>query len=354
MGDRLARAWRRHPVVSFFRHRRQVTFYRQLHALLAAGIALPTAFEQLVRFAPDAALAKALSRVGRDVQAGSTLGDAMATSSAQLDDANIELIAFAEEAGKLEVVVAAIISHLEKVQSLRWRAVMMMLWPSYLGVAVVFVGPLLEVAQRLKPGLSIGAMYVSSLLGTLSWAVVVLGGLFAAPLLLAVGRLDLQWDRLVRSLPLVSRPLRSLYASRFVMILGLGTASGMEVHRNLRAAVKATQSPSLSAALPEVEAALRAGATLTEAVDRLGLLERLTLGSLAVAESTGTLDETLARVSRQLEEEALRAAQLLMIILVAVVAVALVAKIIVSILGASLGSMKQIYDVAGGGNPDSL
>jgi type IV pilus assembly protein PilC len=331
-----------------------VTFYRQFHALVTAGMALPLAFEQLVRFAPHPAMAQALARVAGDVRAGSTLGEALGRHGAQLDDANIELIAFAEEAGKLEAVVAAIIAHLEKVQSLRWRALMMMIWPGYLGAAVVFVGPLLEVAQGLKPGMSIGALYLSSLGRTLGWAVVAVGGFFVAPLLVAVAGLEVQWDRLVRSLPLVSRPVRDLYASRFVMTLGLGTAAGMETHRTLRAAVKATYSPSLFVDVSKAEAALRAGETLTDAVERLELLDRSSLGSLAVAESTGTLDETLAVLSRQLEEAALRAMRLLMIAVVALIVVVLLVKIVVSILGAALGPMKRLYDAAGSGNLDSL
>ena len=56
--------------------------------------------------------------------------------------------------------------------------------------------------------------------------------------------------------------------------------------------------------------------------------------SLAVAESPGTLDETLAVLSRQLEEAALRAMRLLMIAVVALIVVLLLVKIVFSLLGA--------------------
>jgi len=243
LAERLARAWGRHPLVSFLRHGRRVAFFRQLHALLTAGIPLPTAFAQLVAYAPDARMGRALAAIARDVKGGGTLGEALGRHASELDDANVELIAFAEEAGKLEPVVAAIIGHLEKLQSLRWRATLMLLWPAYLGASVVFVGPLLEVAQTLKPGMSVGALYLSALAGSLGWAVLGLAGLLAAPLAIAAAGLEVWWDRWLLVIPLVSRSARGLYAARFVMTLGLGTDAGMEVHRSLKAAVKATGSP---------------------------------------------------------------------------------------------------------------
>ena len=157
-----------------------------------------------------------------------------------------------------------------------------------------------------------------------------------------------------RALPILSRSVREFYAARFVMTLGLGTAAGMEIHRTLRAAVKGTGSPSLLERLPEAEAALRSGATLTEAVDTLGLLDSSTLGTLAVAEATGTLDETLVRASRELQDSALRSMQILMIALVVLVGAGLIVKVVVSILGDALGPMKTLYDAAGTGNLDRL
>ena len=112
LSQRVGRAWLRHPVVAFLRHRRLITFYSQLHALIRAGIALPTAFTQLTQYAPDAAMAAGLAAVARDVRGGATLGEAMRKHEALFDDANVELIAFAEEAGRLESICAGVANHL--------------------------------------------------------------------------------------------------------------------------------------------------------------------------------------------------------------------------------------------------
>ncbi len=349
---RLSRAWLRHPLVAFVRHRKVITFYQQLHSLIRAGVALPTAFTQLTQFAPDAAMATGLASVARDVRGGATLGDALRRHGALFDDANVELIAFAEEAGRLEPVAAAIISHLEKVQAQRWQALMGALWPMYLGAGFLFVGPLLSVAQQVKSAEQVGGLYVSGLLGSLGTAGLVVGGVLGFPFLIAAFDLEAKWDRLMRRLPFVSAPMRQLAASRFVMGLGLAAASGMELGRALQLAVKATSSQSVAADLPRAERKLRAGGTLTEAVGELGLLDRSSLGTLSVAETTGTLDDTLERMSRELQESSLRAMRFLVLIVTALVCGVLLVKIVGGMLATLLGPVKTLYDTAGSGNFD--
>jgi type II secretory pathway component PulF len=347
---RLGRAWLRHPVVAFVRHRRLITFYSQLHALIRAGIALPTAFTQLTQFAPDAAMARGLAAVARDVRGGETLGGAMQKHGALFDDANVELIAFAEEAGKLEPICAGVVAHLEKVQAQRWQAVLGALWPMYLGAGFVFVGPLLGVAQQMTPEASIGGLYVSGLFSSVSTALLMLTLVLGAPFLIAALDQETAWDRFRRRIPFVSAPMRQLAASRLVLGLGLATGAGMEAVRSLRLAVKATGSPSLLAELPRVEAKLRAGSTLTEAVGVLGVLDLSSLGTLSIAETTGTLDETLERMSRELQESSLRAMRLLILFVTMLVAVVLLVKIVGSMLAVLLGPVKKLYDAAGSGS----
>ncbi len=353
LSERLSRAWLRHPVIAFVRHRRLVTFYSQLHALIRAGIPLPTAFTQLGEFAPDAAMARGLAAVARDVRGGDTLGQAMRKHSALFDDANVELIAFAEEAGRLETVCAGVVSHLEKVQTQRWQAILGALWPMYLGGAFIFVGPLLGVAQQVSSANApIGTLYLSGLFDTLSTTLLLLTAVLGAPFLIAAVNQETAWDRLKRRIPFVSAPLRQLAASRLVLGLGLANASGMEAMRAITLAIKATSSPSLLAELPRVEAKLRGGSTLTDAVRELGLLDRTSLGTLSIAETTGTLDEALERLSRELQESSLRATRILILIVTALVAGLLLVKIVMGMVGVILGPIKKLYDAAGSGNLD--
>ncbi|MBI5477578.1 MAG: type II secretion system F family protein [Deltaproteobacteria bacterium] len=351
---RLARAWAHHPVIALARHKKRIVFYRQFHSLLRAGVALPVAFAELSKYAPDDAFAVALRTVSHEVQAGATLAEAMRGHTGLFDDVNVELIAFAEEAGKLDPVLTALIAHLEEVQQLRWRVVMMSLWPLYLAGAFVFVGPLLTVAQSVKSAGDVGSSYLGGLVGNLAVVGSIVGLVFFAPLLLAAFALELPWDRFKRRAPLVAGVVRNLYASRLVMTLGLGLDAGLEVMRVLEVAVRATGSPSLLAALPGVTAHLRGGGTLTDALGTLGLLDRSALGALAVAERTGDYSTTLDRLAKELQASSVRAMVVLVVALVVLVAGTLLVKIVVAMLGTLFGPVKSYYDAVGSGDVDKL
>ncbi|MGV3621277.1 MAG: type II secretion system F family protein [Archangium sp.] len=350
MKERLRRAWFRHPVVAFFRARKLIAFYRQLHSLIRAGVPLTTAFGQLQQYAPDDGIARGLAAVARDVRGGHSLGDAMRTHAALFDDAYVELIAFAEEAGKLQPVSQAIVEHLERVQKQRWKAVMGALWPAYLGAAFVFVGPLLGVSQSATSMASVGGAYFAGLVSSLLSAVGVVGALFSVPFVLAALNVETQWDRFVRGVPMIGAPVRQLAASRLVLGLSLASSSGLEVQRSIRIAARATGRPSIVADVEKAEASVRAGSTLTEAIAKLNVLDRTSLGSLSVAETTGTLDTTLEKLAQELEEQSQRAMRFLIIAVTALVAGVLLVKIVMGILGTLFGPIKKLYDAAGSGS----
>lgn len=352
MKERLRRAWYRHPVIGFFRARRLMAFYRQLNSLIRAGIALPTAFGQLQQYAPDAGIARGLAAVARDVRGGHSLGDAMRAHAALFDDAYVELIAFAEEAGRLQSVSQSIVDHLERVQKQRWKAVMGALWPAYLGGAFVFVSPLLGVAQHTTSLGSVGAAYFAGLFSSLVSAVALVGGLMSAPFVIAALDIDVAWDRFVRRVPFLSAPLRQLAASRLVLGLGLASASGMEVQRSIRIAARATARPSIVVDVEKAEASLRAGSTLTEAISTLNVLDRTSLGALSVAEMTGTLDTTLEKLAHDLEASSLRAMRFLTLAITLLIAGFLLVKIVMGLLGTIFGPIKTFYDSVGSGNID--
>jgi hypothetical protein len=57
-------------------------------------------------------------------------------------------------------------------------------------------------------------------------------------------------------------------------------------------------------------------------------------------------------MSRELQESAMRATRLLMVLLIAAVAGVVLVKIVVAMLGVLLGPVKTLYDAAGSGKLD--
>lgn len=334
-------------VSQWLRYRRQEVFYRQFHALVKAGVPLPTAFVQLKTFAPDEAFAKGLSAVAREVASGKTLAEALSGQPTLFDADQTVLLGAAEQSGSLERVLDALAQHLEALRRLRWKAFLSSIWPAYLVGLAVFLAPLLRVSSAgVKSVGDVGAVYLAGLVpGVLLVGGAVVGVIFF-PVVIAALRLELAWDTVVLRLPGVGNALRSLAASRALLTLGLALSAGLEIATALRVAVLSTGRPSLVARAEAAVALVRSGGTLFSALSSLAFIDRLVLGQLGVAEHTGTLDETLTRLAPDVHQQTIRALQLLVLVVVGVIALFALVSIVTALLGTIFGPIKSAYDYA--------
>lgn len=340
----MARAWGRHPVVAFLTHGSRLAFYRQLKSLLASGMGLPVAFGEMQRYAGSARLRNALAAVNRDVAGGDGLAESMARHADLFDDATIELLVFAEEAGRMEEVLGRIIAHVEEVHRLRWTAIFGALWPLYLIGAFVFVGPLFGIANAAAAGnRNWFGVYAGGLGANLVVAIVCTAGMLAAPFVIAVFDADAAWDRIKLAVPGLGAALRRFYGARMFLSLGLGLSSGLEVGRALRLAVKGSGSATLTKRVDAAEAGIREGGTLVDAVESFGVFERTTLGTIAVGERTGRLEEALAQAARDAQEAGVRAVKVLILAVLAVVAAVVLVLIVRAVFGTLFGPIFDYY-----------
>lgn len=344
--------WSKNLISRWTRLRKQEVFFRQFHALVRAGIPLPTAFVQLRSFAPDEAFSAGLSKVAKLVASGQSLGDALRSQPALFEADQLELLSAAESSGSLDTVLAALATHLEEVRRLRWKAFISSIWPAYLLALVVFLGPLVRVGNSGVKSLGeVGGAYLSGLIPGLMTALALVVAIIVFPVLVAALRAEAAWDAFVLRLPGVGSALRSLAASRALLTLGLSLSAGLEVARAVRVAVVATARPSLMSQAEGAVAVIRRGGSLFEALSGLGLFSRQTLGQLGVAEQTGTLDQTLKRLAPEVHEDTIRAVRLLVIVVVGVIGAAALFVLVSTLLGAIMGPIKSYYDMAGNGLP---
>lgn len=310
---------------------------------------LPTAFVQLGRYAPDGRFEAGLKQVAREVAGGATL-EAALRRAALVDEASLELIAAAEASGSLERVLAALAAHREAVRTLQWQALLSSLWPGYLVGLLVFLGPLVRASgsgAQTSQGLFLAwvAGVVPGVLGLALMATL----LVLWPVIVSASGLEVQWDRLALRLPGVGSALRSLAASRSLMTLGLALGAGVEVAKAVRVALLASGRASLQRAAESAVQRVRSGGTLFDALTGMELFDRAVLGQLAVAEQTGTLEETLARLGPQLHESMSRSVRLLILAVTGLIAAGALLIIVRSLLGAVFGPLKAYFDAIGSG-----
>lgn len=345
----LASAWARHPLVAMVRHRPRLTFFQGLHSMIRAGVALPIAFSELSRGSAKDPFRRAVAQVGEAVAAGSGLAEAMRAQPRWFEPQVVELMGAAEATGTLESALARITEQLQEAQRMRWRAVSLCAYPAYLLAAFLFGGALLDTASSLMAagGTSdILSLFVSHFLQKVLTVSAFGLALFLAPLVLASPALEPHWEGLRLRVPVLGRVHRELQASRFSLVLGVALGAGLEAARSLQLALEATGSHLLRGRVNLALHRLRSGATLTDVVEWLGVLDGESLQQLATGERTGDLEPILAQVSRGHSEAAMRWLRTLMFVVITLLSVFLFATNIGKVAGLQGGYQRQLQGLS--------
>ncbi len=300
-------AWGRHPLVAMARYRSRHAFFHGLHTMVKAGLPLPMAFLELSRGAERDPFRRAVAEVGQAVAAGSGLAEAMRRAPGWFDSQVVEMLAVGELSGTLEGALARILADLEAAQRMRRRTLALCLYPAYLLGAFLIGGAILQAAGAYVasggtanlPALILGAV-VRNVLGAAS----VGAALFAFPLAIVALGVEEPWERFRAHVPLLGRVHAEFHASRFCQSLGSALGAGLETARSLQLALEATGSQVLRARAAEAHEHLGSGATLTEVVQRLGVLDGDSLRQLSTGERAGRVPAALEYVARGHSERA--------------------------------------------------
>jgi type II secretory pathway component PulF len=300
------------------RHRRRHTFYVGLHSMLRAGIPLTIALTELSRGANKDGFRRAVAEVRAAVDKGAGLAEAMRRHPSWFEPQVVAALEAAEVTGTFEHALAGIIERQEELQKLRMRTLSLCLYPSYLLAAVLIGGALLDGPAGLKKARSLDSLplVLGGSLGSRLLQVAVIGAaLFSAPLVLAALGLEERWEQLRARIPLLGGFYRRSQASRFCEVLGSSLGAGLDAARSLQLALDATGNTELRSRAGAAIQRLRGGATLTDVVEWLGVLDGESLRHLFIAERTGHVQPILEQQSRQQSEAGLRAMKALVIVL---------------------------------------
>jgi type IV pilus assembly protein PilC len=118
-------------------------------------------------------------------------------------------------------------------------------------------------------------------------------------------------DGLLMMIPVVGGCMRSFAIARFAWAFSLTQETGMPIARSLESSFKATGNGAFAGASRDVQERVLAGDELSIALAATRLFPEEFLQLVEVAETSGTLPETLKRLSPQFEDQARRSLMLL-------------------------------------------
>jgi len=292
-------------------------FCRSLGTMLDSGVPLLKALTVISKQQRGAEARRILDAVHDELRKGTDLATAMREHGTYFPELLIDMVNVAEQTGSMPEVLAGLASHYENLQRAKNMFLGAIAWPVIQLIAAVFIiaGMILVLGwiSQSRPGeggfdpLGFG---LKGEMGALLW----LSYCFGTALMMGV-----VYFLLVRGfrqasfvhgtllkIPVVGHCMRSFAIARFSWAYALTQQAGMDIKPSLEASFKATGNGAFVAATPRVVAMVMAGEDFVNAVADTGLFPRQFIEMARVGESSGTVPETLQRLSPQFEDEARR------------------------------------------------
>lgn len=311
------------------RSRSVLQFTHQLALLLGAGLPLDRCLAISTELTEDRQLIRVTERLRRNVEEGSSLGDAMAKHPKHFSDLYVNMVRAGEASGTLDKILARLTEFLEQLQHIREVVITALTYPLFLmtfalaAVAMIFT-VVVPKFSMVFAGMDRELPTPTRVIITASevfqryWLVFAIG---LAALVFGVvwffrtkeGR---EWlDKTVLRLPLIGDLVVKVQVSRFARILGTLVTGGVPILKALDIVTATLTNSVFSRSVASVGSGLKEGQGVAEPLRKAGVFPPLFLHMVTVGEETGKLEEMLLTVAGTYDEEVERGTKRLLSLL---------------------------------------
>ncbi len=295
---------------------------------------------------------KVLREVSDAIQEGSDISQALKEHGNFFPTLFVEMVTMAEESGSLPEVLKHLAEHYEANIRMKKDLVGSLVWPVFQLVAAIFVIAILILVLGLIGGDNDMSNIVFGLkgpTGAMIWLTGTFGtfaAMFAVWLLIQkAAQAKAIVDPLLLAVPVLGRCMRSFAIARFSWAYCLTQQTGMPVNRSLQGSLKATGNGAFISQTPFITSAVMEGSSLTDSLQQSRLFPEEFLEMVSVAEESGTVPESLHRLSPHFEEDARRALKILARAISVVVWLVVAAFITFFVFRVMLGYIGMINDL---------
>lgn len=297
-----------------------VIFTRQLSAMVGAGVPLLRSLSSLEAHTESPGLKNILVNVIRDVEGGSTLGDALDKYPNVFSDVYVNMVRAGETAGILDEILKRLALQQEKNATIRKKVKSAMAYPTVLLVITVIAffglmffvipqignilkdlgGPDAELPLITQIMLGISAFCLNWWFIILPVIALVIFGIMRY-IHTPAGRH--QFHRLVLRVPAVNSVVRKVVVARFSRTFSALSGAGVSMLESLNVTAHALGNVVYEEALLEAADKVKNGEQLSKVLEADGLFPAIVAQMLAVGEETGQTDTVLVKVAEFYEEE---------------------------------------------------
>ena len=287
-------------------------FSRQLATMLAAGIPLVQSFEIVGVGHDKQSMQKLVLGIKGQIEAGSTLHEALAKHPLYFDDLFVNLVEAGEHAGALESLLDKVATYKEKTEALKKKIKKALFYPAaVLAVAVIvtvilllFVIPQFE--ELFKgfgadlPAFTRMVIDLSKFVQEQGWwmGMLIAGGVVAFNYFHKRSRAMRQFiDRAMLKFPIIGPILVKAAIARFGRTLATMFSAGVPLVEAMTSVAGATGNIVYEQAVLKMRDEVATGLRLQRAMETTGLFPNMVVQMIAVGEESGSLDEMASKVA---------------------------------------------------------
>lgn len=292
-------------------------FSRQLSVLIDAELPLIQSLNILVEQTRNKYFKRVITQIREDVEAGSSLNQAMRKHPKVFDDLFCNMIASGEQSGSLDIMLRRLSEFIEKSVRLRAKVKQASVYPTAILLFAIFVA--IFILWKVIPVFATIFLELGANLPALTAIVVKLSnfvqdyiififlGLIAAVFLFRYfrntprGRVIV--DRALLRLPLFGSLLEKVGVSRVTRTLSTLLSGGVSMLESLRITSSTAGNVILEGWIMEARRLVAEGKSLTDGLREAGRFPFMMTQMVSVGEATGTLDEMLSKLADFYDEE---------------------------------------------------
>jgi type IV pilus assembly protein PilC len=292
-------------------------FTRQFATMISAGLPLVQCLDILAKQSSKPSFGRVIGEVTREVEAGSTLSDALGKHKRVFDDLFRNMVAAGEAGGVLDEILMRLATYIEKADALKRKIQSAMVYPVVvLTVALgatafmlIFIIPTFakmftEFGGELPLPTKI-VLIASHILQSYWWVALLaaVGSGIALTRYYATENGNRVIDQALLKIPVLGDVLLKGAVARFTRTLGTLIASGVPILSGLEITARTAGNKIISEAIMNARASIREGETVSAPLKRSNVFPPMVVQMISVGESTGALDEMLTKIAVFYESE---------------------------------------------------
>jgi type IV pilus assembly protein PilC len=287
-------------------------FARQLATMLQAGIPMVQCFDIIGNGHDKPSMQKLVLAVKADVEAGTSLHEALAKHPLYFDDLFVNLVEAGEHAGALETLLDKVATYKEKTEALKKKIKKALFYPAaVLAVAVIvtiilliFVIPQFESLFKGfgadLPAFTQMVINMSKFVQEQGWWMAVLAGAGGYAFFYFKKRsrpMRRGIDRMMLKMPVIGPIMVKASIARYARTLSTMFAAGVPLVEALTSVAGATGNIVYEEATLRIRDEVSTGQRLQRSMETTGLFPNMVIQMIAVGEESGSLDSMASKVA---------------------------------------------------------